>query len=262
LPDLIITPWARVEGDVFVGAQAAAARKVSVQLDRESMGQFKNEMPPVWLQANATTDNAGHFVADYIPADKVTVSLCIPLNERTHAFAFTHTLRIQPQPGQTVHVTIGGTGQAVIGRLLAPPGFAGPVDWSEYPPQVHTKIPRPNMPNRWLVMTTGERQAWIQAWLNSDEGRAYQQAGQVKPEIQYYAVLPGPDGSFRVEDVPSGQYQLDMTLDERRTNGTSVVSYPLAHVERDFTVPEFPSGRSDEPLDLGNLELRPFEQPK
>ena len=71
-----------------------------------------------------------------------------------------------------------------------------------------------------------------------------------------YALNFAQDGSFRVEDVPGGNYRLRVDL---REGGESPMRYSapqIAHLEKEFEVPESPGGRSDEPFDLGKIELQ------
>jgi peroxiredoxin len=71
-----------------------------------------------------------------------------------------------------------------------------------------------------------------------------------------------PDGSFRIDDVPSGTYKLEAGIDEdfveTYAQGSSLAFRQLGGVTRTVTVPQIPGGRSrtDELLDLGAL---PFE---
>jgi hypothetical protein len=64
------------------------------------------------------------------------------------------------------------------------------------------------------------------------------------------------DGTFRVEDIPAGQY--DLRIDFRSlVPGDRSSDHPLlGYVERTFTIPEMPGGRSDESLGLGMLTLK------
>jgi hypothetical protein len=54
------------------------------------------------------------------------------------------------------------------------------------------------------------------------------------------------DGSFRIEDVPSGVYWLRLR----------VPGLPYGTFIREVIVPEMPGGRSDQPLDLGTITIR------
>ncbi|MBT7304811.1 MAG: hypothetical protein HN849_35110 [Victivallales bacterium] len=63
------------------------------------------------------------------------------------------------------------------------------------------------------------------------------------------------DGTFRVEDIPTGRY--DLRIDFRSlVPGDRSSDHPLlGHVEQTFAIPKMPDGRSDEPLGLGTLIL-------
>ena len=77
-----------------------------------------------------------------------------------------------------------------------------------------------------------------------------------------YACRIQSDGSFRVDDVPPGTYELKLEIDEEfeetYLHGSFHGSRHLGGITRTITVPEIPGGlsRTDEPLDLGSL---PFE---
>ena len=70
-----------------------------------------------------------------------------------------------------------------------------------------------------------------------------------------YAFKIKPDGTFRIEDVPAGAYNLQITLHERLLNRDG--SYPecIGEIKYEFTIPEMEEGFNTEPLDIGTLEL-------
>jgi len=63
------------------------------------------------------------------------------------------------------------------------------------------------------------------------------------------------DGSFRIDDVPSGKYQLTIDLREQVLVKGQTHS-PLIDLHRqEIEVPDPPNARSDSPLDLGVIRL-------
>jgi peroxiredoxin len=65
------------------------------------------------------------------------------------------------------------------------------------------------------------------------------------------------DGSFRVEDVEAGTYDLILVVNEpsHDPRGMMPSHLPLGSAHREVIVPPMPGGRSDEPLDLGAIRL-------
>ena len=252
--DLVLKPWARIEGKMFIGSRPAAREKV--QMWGTWSGSF--DQPRVLFQANTMTDDAGHFLMDYVPAGNVSVGRWICLNDRVWSFATTHNVRLQIKPGETAHVVIGGTGQPVIGQLVAPVLLGRHLDLREGWSSLHTKTPPPPItPDDWKTMTDAQKRAWWESV--ADEDKAYRQA--IESRVSYPFAVHA-DGSFRIEDVPPGDYQLEVTINAPRTGGATVFPQPIARLEHEFTVLEIPGGRGDEPLDLGKLELEPVVEQK
>ena len=71
-----------------------------------------------------------------------------------------------------------------------------------------------------------------------------------------YPFNVGPDGSFRVDDVPAGKYRLSVSVPQP-PSGNQNRYVLLGAAEHAFEVPAMPGGRSDEPLDLGSVDLAP-----
>ena len=66
-------------------------------------------------------------------------------------------------------------------------------------------------------------------------------------------LLDKADGTFRVDDVPPGRYELRVSV---AASGTPKYEH-LGGLTREFTVPPVPGGQSDEPVDLGTLTVEP-----
>jgi hypothetical protein len=95
-------------------------------------------------------------------------------------------------------------------------------------------------------MTVEQRRIWYETWALTDEGRAWQ---QYERDSRFYGFRVEADGSFRIDDVVAGTYELVLkALDA--PNGRVI-----AAAARTLVVPEMPGGHSDQPLDLGTLEM-------
>jgi hypothetical protein len=92
-----------------------------------------------------------------------------------------------------------------------------------------------------VVMPPGEKVDWSLVQMSA------------RANNHYYVPSLAGDGSFRVEDIPAGACQLSVDARERST-GLSPFAV-VGEVERDVLVPEMPGGRSDEPLDVGTIEV-------
>jgi hypothetical protein len=111
--------------------------------------------------------------------------------------------------GETVHLDLGGTGRAVVGTLRPPGGFAGKVRWN-----------------------------FAHISVRSAEA-------ETRPDSPYLWGAVARDGSFRLDDVPAGDYLLTVRFDR---DGAGHL------FDRRFKVPPA-SGDGDGPVDLGALTL-------
>ncbi len=70
-----------------------------------------------------------------------------------------------------------------------------------------------------------------------------------------------PDGRFRIEDIPAGKYRLQAQLHAPGTGVPGTFGPELASSDTEIIVPAIPGDRSDEPLDLGTIDLKPINAP-
>ena len=90
-------------------------------------------------------------------------------------------------------------------------------------------------------------------WEQTDAGKAWsvlkgphEDNQRVRDTSPYINATVDRDGSFRIDDVPAGEYTLMVRFPR---------NVPGRIVDGRFTVPAMDGNRSDDPLDLGILTL-------
>ena len=173
------------------------------------------EQPRMYFDYETRTDKNGHFVFPRVLPGKGIVTRAIPINGRARRFS--HSVGVEVKSGQTARVQIGGTGRPVIGKVVIPNIIKDKFDWQYTDHRL--RVYSPNSPYRVLALEFKE------------------------------------DGSFRVEDVPTGDYCVYVNVHEPPPDSRTRRGKRIGLLSHPFSVPEMPNGRSDEPLDLGRLEL-------
>ena len=210
-PELTLQSWARVEGKLLIGKDPGTDESVRLGLDRP----YDRNAPRIYHDYSTVTDNNGNFAFERVPPGKARISRLIRISERRSLY--THSTSVETRAGETISVTIGGTGRPVTGRINIPDYLNGKFDWQ------HTDY--------------GLR-------VNSPEN-PYRQLG-----FRFEG-----DGSFRIDDVPAGDYYLYVHAYEPPVDSRALRGNRIGLLSHHFTVSEMPNGRSDESLDLGILEL-------
>ena len=197
-----LQPWGRIEGEFKIGSLPGTNAAI------ELVGSGE-----VGFSSGTTTDSKGRFTFNDVPPGELRITRSLP--QGNGSFLSTVLSQVEVKPGEVAQVAIGGTGRAIVGKVVVmPPGEK--VDWS-------------------LVQ--------MRARANN----------------RSYVSSLASDGSFRVDDIPAGAYQLSVNARERRPGPLPSFAV-VGEVERDVLVPEMPGGRSDEPLDVGTIEV-PIHHP-
>jgi uncharacterized GH25 family protein len=161
------------------------------------------------------TDDGGNFVFEKIPAGEGSVTRQLLTSGNLRLN--THVLNINAVPGQTAKVQIGGTGRPVAGKIKIPEQIKERANWQ-------------NMEGVLNIQSSDNPYILISFKVNAD-------------------------GSFRIEDVPGGEYLLNI----QAYDSDSIVRLPgrvqVAMVTHPFSVPAMPSGKSSDVLELGEFEL-------
>ena len=208
--------WARVEGIAKIGAKPAVNETIELKLQHEPASYL--------FDYEVKTDPNGKFVFERVPADMQDVTVYRSFTQyRGKGMGGRLQAGIYHQPitlkaGKTTTVKLGGSGKPVIGRLIVP---------------ANTEKPTGNWNARGVQLTT----------KNS------------KGEEIYYGVFVQEDGAFRVDDLPAGEYQMRATIHDGFEKVGMYGRY-VGSTELDFTIKLSNGGLSEEPLDLGDLQLK------
>jgi hypothetical protein len=253
-PGVTLSPWGRIEGRMMVGSKPATGADVDVF--RSQNMPYDPQQPRIFNQLNAKTDDDGKFVVDRVPPGEWTIGRRVTVATR---YGWARAMQsVEVDPGKTVSVQVGGTGRPVVGNVSLAPELSGRSDW-EYAfchiaSQQQVSLAAPPMPFLIRMSSAQTQQKWMRDWMKTDAGKAYF-ANQQKAfaNMRNFPFSVSPDGSFRVDDVPAGDYQLSVSL--RQTSGPNGFGPEIAVGYADFTVPEMPGGRSDDPLQLDPVSV-------
>jgi hypothetical protein len=249
-----LTPWARVKGVFRVGPAPVA--NVKLTLDTNTIHSYGADVPNIFTHHEVTTGPEGQYVFERVVPGKGRIGRSILLMVDDGAAEVTSSKRVAAQfpPGETTVLDLGGDGCAVVGQILPPPNLEQPPLWNFALVDVSTFLPPLDMP-----MAPPEVQndpelyrAWRQKWEATPDGRAWRSAHDTYQALR--AIVPrftatvARDGTFRIDDVPSGSYVLSVRFSQRRAAGQLR--------EHRFSVPAFDRDELAPLVDLGELQLR------
>ena len=276
-PVIELNPWGRVEGILRIGNRVGAGETIWLGNWYWRYGPF----PSLQLHMEATTDANGHFVFEGVPPGEREV--CHQLNlkagktgpEKSDEIVLktprSTSMMLRPwygqsqrtlvrvEPGRTTQITLGGTGRTLVGTVKVN-GLAREIDWQRDVQNLSSKSSRPPAPKRedftsesafktaQTEWSSQEREFWL-----SETGRDFQLSSH------QYVPLFDTNGSFRIDDVLPGTYQLSIHISDPTVADSSFSGKSLGSIEQELTVPEASDGSEQPPIDLGVLELQPAQ---
>jgi hypothetical protein len=145
-------------------------------------------------------------------------------------------------PGQTARVDlVQQGGRAVIGRVIVPAVSGRPFDPKSVNAYLFLKVPAVPYPPG---LDDGDRRDWYKHWRLTEAGRNYRH----RRRGFAHSLNLREDGSFRVDEVQPGAYELEV-----RVPGHAILSRPVV-------VPE-PTATNDGAIDVGTLTLQRSRPP-
>jgi AhpC/TSA family len=235
---LSLQPWGRVEGVAYAGTNVFPRARISITGGHGAMNGWR-------FTFNADADSEGRFAFDQLPPGE-SLLYRSPVHEGGGPITEAYQMPVTVRPGGVVQVHYGGQGRPIIGRV------EGNVDWSRDDQVLVLKQaaapPHPSVSDY----------ATIAAFEKARD--AYYDVERPKQEraARTYFLQFERDGSFRIDDVTEGVYELRIRVTDPSQDQPARPWEPgkeLASLVREVVVPQMPGGRSDEPLDLGVLSL-------
>jgi protocatechuate 3,4-dioxygenase beta subunit len=250
-PEIALRAWARLEGVIRHGAKPAAGAKLRANV--------REPYNPRWgflnIREEAEADADGKFVFAKLKPGMWEVSE-MPSDDSPAAIrsAREYQKTIELAPGQTGHVTLGGTGRPVVGKIEWPEGKPPEGDLAHIGGSLSIKIPQRASPPKEVVDQGPDAvRAWLKQWDTSEEGKQWRKNLPDGSRCSQMVTVD-PRGSIHIEGVEAGKYELDIYVQEKGDTLPWERS-PLRRYECDVSVPEIPGGVSEEPLDLGKVAL-------
>jgi uncharacterized GH25 family protein len=205
-----LEPWCRVEGTYRIGRAPAANVPLEISVPR--VNAFGDDGPHIYDQHLTTTGPDGRFAFDRVIPGLGRIGRCITFTDDEGASEVTSAPSIAARfpAGETVHIDLGGAGRPVVGKLRQPEGFTGRVRWNF---------------------------AVIQVQPAGAKGDA---------DGPSFTATVDRDGTFRIDDMPAGDYSLDVYFMENDPG----------HLRNHrFRVPAPEGDPAARPVDLGTLKL-------
>ena len=227
---IVLQPWGRVEGILRLNNRPAANERIRLAEDRD----FGDLFTEGGFRATAMTDDHGHFVFAHVPAGGQQLSRFIPYGK--NGWMTGNPTFISVRSGDTTNVTLGGMGRPVLGKCVVENVKDVPEDPIFV---VAIRAPYPTTPATQAnaIQLTSARQ-------RQEQRRSL--AGQS------FAATAAADGSFQVDDVTPGTYEIEFTIrggEQRPGNMTVLNSQP-----KQIVVPPLSDPERCEPFDLGVLK--------
>jgi hypothetical protein len=245
--DLRLEPWGRIEGTLKIGRELGAGERISLQRAGNRSAADQN----IHLDYETYADRSGRFTFARVPPTWMEVGYLIRTGDSTSSD--TGRTPIHLLSGQNLKMTLGGEGRLVIGKFVPPEGYKGPVYFGEGLRALQTWHPDLPKPANYDQMTRREQQQWLNEWIKTPQAEAYYDALWHDLNRRHYTFRIEDDGTFRIEDVIPGRYKFTVWFEERLSGQGRPEE--IGAYYGTIEIPAIPGGRTDEPLDLGNLTV-------
>lgn len=212
--EVILTPWASADGVYKIGDQPGGNAVIDAQSN--AINVHDPDTANIFCQNSTTTSSDGSFRFDRLFPGRCLFGREIVFMVHEGATEVTSSVRVpyELESGQSHTILIGGSGRAVVGKLLPPDGTTEPPAWKQLSlslrvdlPVLHMPDPPANLPNN-----AEAAEKWKRDWMDSDEGKKFLAKAQEHEELREKATsgraTVAADGTFRFEDMPPGNYLL------------------------------------------------------
>ena len=282
-PAIRLEPWAEFEGKVMIGSNPAADTDVDFNLFEGMLSD--RSKPRIGMTFFAKTDAHGRVVIKRVAPGRYRFARTQSVQQSdgmSPRYPIEATL-VDLKPGEKKIVNLGGKGRPVVGRIETTPELKKLLGQGDQRVSIHAVLPPmpniepPKLPDdlqaEWeKIQAEAEKLqnepeklqalrenglkkvlAFAEDWQKNSPSMKEQEKWQEKNlEVMNsgYMGMIDKDGRFRVDDVPAGDWTFRCDL-----YTGPMMQHAGAATPKNFTIPEIPGGRSDEPFDLGEIEV-------
>ncbi len=240
---IVLQPWGAIDGRLIVHGKALAGQGIGLTC---AVRQGDQSIACINAQAITTTDAQGRFHFPKVPAGPLVVCRFFNFNRnRVGPIGMSHSKEVLVPSGGTVEVTIGGSGATLVGKLALSQDLPGH-DWRDDLQSLNQS--EPNAP----VLTPTSDFAALQRFARESEARNAR-------ATKYYLEIES-DGSFHIDDVPPGNYVLDLKVAQPIASSPASASGPEGSFDRrdlgKYSKPvQVPENEEDTPIELGTITI-------
>ncbi|HZM01831.1 MAG TPA: carboxypeptidase regulatory-like domain-containing protein, partial [Candidatus Saccharimonadales bacterium] len=220
-----LQPWGRIEGTLRFKSRPNADQQIA--LWEPPLGGRPTTLN---LAYTTKTDEQGKFTFDQAPPGHFDLYLVKGSGPQ---------IPVEVRAGETAVVQMGGSGGNISGRLVAPHSVSLG-NWNKQLlfADLQTKLP-----------------GKIRQYYQSEEGRNLLRA------VSTYSLDVHPDGTFKVEEVPPGDYVLRGQLSDIAVDlSMRVMGHIIGTFQKDVHVPQAGGDQSIEKIDLGTIMVQTWNQ--
>lgn len=241
---ITLQPWGVIEGLVQMVGQPAPNQKVLLMVWPREPG---TETMRTLVMQSVFTDSQGRFRYDHVPSTTVAVARDYTISTGESAIGIRQ--RVEVRPGATNEITLASSGRMVTGRFVLSQSIPG-YDWRLDLQKLEQALP--------------ELQPISDAKSDREELRRRIRAHSLR-RMTMSTFFPDirPDGSFRIVDVPAGDYVLKVRISVSPNGEDSMQQLPEHRVELGslrIPVTVTDGDFNDPPLDLGTISI-PVKRP-
>jgi beta-lactamase regulating signal transducer with metallopeptidase domain len=229
-PQIRLQPWGQIEGTLQVKGHPGTNETLII--DSANFGPLRLYYDNVAFRTR--TDAQGAFTITYVPPGENYIVRRIAIGPGSWVFYPLGTVEVKP--GDTTHVSLDASGRTVVGSVKFIEPDAAPA-FTHAMADFHTPFKSRS------YKTTEEMKSAMQSQEYKKERR----------DSRSYPVTLGPDGSFRAEDIPPGQYEFNVHFYPDDPSDPSFYGFMS---RTPFTIHESGNKSDSAPVDLGVIELK------
>jgi hypothetical protein len=246
--DIQLAAWGQVAGRLLLETKPAANKPIKIIWHNGRLASPSDA--GAYISSTTQCDADGNFSFDRLAPGDYLVGEDLPQRINGSAMAnFAPLGTVQVIAHQTTTVTFGGTGRPVVGKLILPPGVNADTLWLLGYAVGQADVRPPQMPEAVRNGTATGRQMWMQLFLMTPAGREFQKSNAEPMGQRTYTLEFVDQNNFRIDNLLPGDYTISVLP---RIMRGGVMPMPGTAF---FTMPEIPSGVSDEPLEIADISI-------